>query len=151
MKIMGALIHPLFQSKLQMIDARLCTRSQYNAGYDELIDCMEQYFEDKTSNHITRTFDQGPVKTNQWDSADLAEIDNTSSAKAENEYNQYLAYMKCKYLHEMKPLWNLLWYDNGGKPREPVYSFGPVVLRGENLPTGQNHADVLIKMTAMTL
>ncbi len=59
-----------------MVDAGLCTRSQYDAGYDELIDCMVQQFEDKTSNHITRTFDQGPVKTNPWDSADLAEIDN---------------------------------------------------------------------------
>jgi hypothetical protein len=35
--------------------------------------------------------------------------------------------MKCKHLPEMKPLWNLLWYVNGGKPREPIYSFGPVV------------------------
>jgi hypothetical protein len=41
MKIMGALIHPLFQSKqLRVIDAGLCTRSQYDAGYDELIDHM---------------------------------------------------------------------------------------------------------------
>jgi hypothetical protein len=94
MKIMGVLIHPLFQSKLQMIDAGLCTRSQYNAGYDELIDRMAQHFEDKTSNHITRTFDQGPVKTNQWNSANLAEIDNTPRAKAENKYKQYLAIMK---------------------------------------------------------
>jgi hypothetical protein len=124
----GALIHPLFQSKLWMIDAGLSNRSQYNAGYDELIDCMAQHFEDKTSNHITRIFDQRPVKTNQWDSVDLAEIDNTPRAKAENEYKQYLAFMKCEYLPEMKPLWNLLWYDNGGEPREPVYYFGPVVL-----------------------
>jgi hypothetical protein len=151
MKIMGALVHPLFQSKLQMIDVGLCTTSQYDAGYDELIDSMEQHFEDKTSNHITRTFDQGLVKTNQWDSLDLAEIDNTPRAKAENIYKQYLAFMKCKYLPEMKPLWKLLWYDSGGEPIEPVYSFGPVVSRGENLPTGQNHADVLIKMAAMTL
>ncbi len=143
---MGALIHPLFQSKqLRVIDAGLCTRSQYDAGYDELIDHMAWHFEDKTSDHITRTFDQGPVKNNRWDSADLAEIDNTPRAKAENKYKQYLAFMKCTYLPEMKLLWNLLWYDNGGKPREPVFSFGPVVLRGENLLTGQNHADYIDK------
>jgi hypothetical protein len=84
MKIMGALIHPLFQSKPRMIDARLCTRSQYDAGYDELIDRTAQHIEDETSNHITRTFDQGPVKTNHLDSADLAEIDNNPRAKTEN-------------------------------------------------------------------
>jgi hypothetical protein len=78
-------------------------------------------------------------------SADLAEIDNTPCAKAENKYKEYFAFIKCKYLPEMKPLWNLLWYENGGKPREPVYSSGPVVSRGENLPTEQNHADYIDK------
>jgi hypothetical protein len=93
---MGVLIHPLLQSKWQMIDAGLCPKSQYNAGYVELIDCLAQHFEDKISNHITQTFDLGPVKTNQWDSTDLAEIDNTPCAKAENECKQYLTYMKFK-------------------------------------------------------
>jgi hypothetical protein len=45
----------------------------------------------------------------------------------------------------MKTLWNLLWYNDGGKPREPVYSFGPVVSQGKNLPTGHNHADYIDK------
>jgi hypothetical protein len=53
--------------------------------------------------------------------------------------------MKFKYLPEMNPVWVLYWYNNDDQPREPVYSFGPVVLRGENLPTGNNHANDIDK------
>ena len=117
--------------------------SQYDAGYVELVDCLAGHFEDKTSYHITRTFDQGPVKTNKWDSADLAETDNTPRAKAENKYKQTLAYIKFKYCPEMKPVRVLYCYNDDGQPREPVYLFGPVVAQGGNFPTGNNNADYI--------
>ena len=31
-KIMGAIVHPLFQIKLRMVAAGLCTETQYEAG-----------------------------------------------------------------------------------------------------------------------
>ena len=31
--------------------------------------------------------------------------------------------------------------DEGGQPREPIYAFGPVIEKGENLPGGRNLAD----------
>ncbi len=134
-----------------MIDAGLCTRGQYDASYDELIDCMAQHFEDKTSNHIARTFDQGPVKTNQWDSADLAEIDNTPRAKAENEYKQYLAFMKCKYLPEMKSLWNLLFMTMVANQESLFILLDPLCREGKIIQQGKIVLIILIKMAAKTL
>jgi hypothetical protein len=37
MKIMGAIVNPLFKNKKHMMDAGLCTELQYEAGKAELI------------------------------------------------------------------------------------------------------------------
>ena len=31
--------------------------------------------------------------------------------------------------------------DENGRPKEPVYAFGPIMERGMNLLSGRNHAD----------
>ena len=45
MKIMGAILNPIFHTKLRMIDAHMCTAEQFEAGKEELLDRMERYYE----------------------------------------------------------------------------------------------------------
>ena len=37
MKIMGAMLHLIFQKKKRMVASGICTKSQYEAGKDELL------------------------------------------------------------------------------------------------------------------
>jgi hypothetical protein len=63
------------------------------------------YFTDTKACDVHEPHDSQGWETNQWDSVDIAEIDNTPHAKAENEYKPYIrTYMKFKYLPEMKPV-----------------------------------------------
>ena len=48
--IMGALCNPLMQNSGRMIAAGLCTKEQATCGLDELLRCMAQVFERKSSN-----------------------------------------------------------------------------------------------------
>ena len=45
MKIMGAILNPIFHTKLRMIDTHMCTAEQFEAGKEELLDRMERYYE----------------------------------------------------------------------------------------------------------
>ena len=45
MQMMGALLHPLYQSELRMEDAGLATAGQIQHGVDELLDCLCRYYE----------------------------------------------------------------------------------------------------------
>lgn len=49
MKIMGAIINPLYQSPKKMLAAGLVTQSQYDYGKRELLDRMARYYERKQS------------------------------------------------------------------------------------------------------
>ncbi len=44
-KIMGALLNPLYQSKSRMIEGGLCTEHQYMAGKAELLDRLSHFYE----------------------------------------------------------------------------------------------------------
>ena len=44
MKIMCALLHPLYQTKASMIEGGLCTEEQYMARKEELLDRLSRYY-----------------------------------------------------------------------------------------------------------
>ena len=50
MKIMGAIVHPMFQNKSRMVAAGLCTSNQYDAGRDELLSRLTRYHDSKLKN-----------------------------------------------------------------------------------------------------
>ena len=51
-KIMGAIVHPLFQSKIRMVAAGRCTETQYEAGRSYLLDIMACYFEGRDESTV---------------------------------------------------------------------------------------------------
>ncbi len=48
MKIMGALLHPLYRTKARMIEGVLCIEEQYMAGKEKLLDRLSHYYEGTT-------------------------------------------------------------------------------------------------------
>ena len=76
MKIMGALLHPLYQTKACMIEGSLCTEEQYMAGKEELLDRLSHYYEGTTE-------DAAPTgqhdSTNEWDGIEL--LDSSKASK----------------------------------------------------------------------
>ena len=48
MKIIGDILNPLFQCDERMVEAGLCIKEQFQAGREELLDCMEHLFECKS-------------------------------------------------------------------------------------------------------
>ena len=54
-KIMGALLHPLYQNPDRMEAAGLCTKQQYSAGFEELLDRMARHYKKKNSSPPWKT------------------------------------------------------------------------------------------------
>ena len=44
-KIMGPIVHPLFQRKISMVDSCLCTETRYKSGCSGVLGRMARYFE----------------------------------------------------------------------------------------------------------
>lgn len=66
--------------------------------------------------------------------------------EAQREYDNFLKCIGSKYLPKMQKTKCLGAYDDDGHPRDvPFLSFGKVISKGENLPTGKNHADYINK------
>ncbi|KAL7518630.1 hypothetical protein ACHAWX_003447 [Stephanocyclus meneghinianus] len=130
-KIMGALLNPLYQSKSHMVEGGLCMEDQYMAGKVELLDRFSHFYEG-----------QGQVVTSAYKGQQAA------LQKAEDEYNLHSVYMQSSYLTIMEPSKLLRAYTPEGDPKkEPVYSIGAIVEKGEgkNLPGGHNHAEYVDK------
>ena len=137
-QMMGAIVNPLFQNDLAMIDAGLCTREQYDSGRIELIDRMAKLLQVNLGTNLT-----APKKTNKYTKKTSAADAEDPKTLAIKELNKYMQYMELDYLPKMKPLVVLGAIDEGGQPREPIYAFGPVIEKGENLPGGRNLADYI--------
>jgi hypothetical protein len=65
MKVMGALLNPLYQNDLRMIDAGLLTLEQYSAGKEELIHRMSRFHSMQTK--FLNLADADSANTNKWD------------------------------------------------------------------------------------
>ena len=135
-QMMGAIVNPLFQNELAMIDAGLCTREQYDSGRIELIDRMAKLLQVNLGTTLA-----GPKKTNKYSKNHSAADAEDPKTLAIKELNKYMQYMEFEYLPRMKPCVSLGAIDAGGQPREAIYAFGPVIERGEDLPGGRNLAD----------
>ena len=143
MKIMGALLHPLTQNDSRMVAAGLCTQAQYDDGKVELLDRCSRHHE--RNNPAPQVIDDS--LTNEWSKNDFLDGKSTPLKKAEDEYKLYVQFMSPSYLpKEMKPFLILGSVDAEGQPRDrAVYSIGPVVKEGVNLPSGHNHAEYIDK------
>ena len=145
MKIMGAIVNPLFQNKKRMMAAGLCTELQYEHGTAELIRRIARAY-DRIEGAVEIVNDPNRTR-NEWSSSDddnagAISIVTLSTKKAANELDVYLSYMKSKYQPTMEPTKTLGTYDDGGNPREhPIISIGKVTQRGSNLPSHFNLAD----------
>jgi hypothetical protein len=84
-----------------------------------------------------------PKKRNKYTKSTAAADAEDPKTLAIKELNKYMQYMELDYLPKMKPLVVLGAIDEGGQPREPIYAFGPVIEKGENLPGGRNLADYI--------
>ena len=135
-QMMGVIVNPLFQNDLAMVDAGLCTQDQYDAGRIELIDRMAKLLQVSVGTTM-----KAPKKTNKYSKQITALDTEDPKTLAVKELNKYQRFMEFDYLPKMKPLIVLGAIDVGGQPKDPVYAFGPVIEKGENLPGGENLAD----------
>ncbi|KAL7526373.1 hypothetical protein ACHAXR_001456, partial [Thalassiosira sp. AJA248-18] len=140
MKIMGAILNPLYQSDLRMVAAGMCTQEQYDAGKEELLDRMSRCYEE-SSQHITSDHQEA----NEWDKPKFLDRKATPLKKAELEFELYCKNMTGQYLPKMKPNWTLGTVTEEGDPKDPIYSIGAVIKKGNNLPSGHNHAEYIDK------
>ena len=56
MKIVGAILNPLFQCDEIMIKAGLYTKEKFQAGKEELLDCMAHFFEHKSETLVVEDY-----------------------------------------------------------------------------------------------
>jgi hypothetical protein len=144
MKVMGALLNPLYQNDLRMIDAGLLTLEQYSAGKEELIHRMSRFHSMQTK--FLNLADADSANTNKWDKGAAGVVLGIKSPrkKAEEEYDAYLENMHSVFLPKMEPQQVLGWINNDGDPiSHPVFSIGKVINPGRNLPSTKNHAQYI--------
>ena len=143
MRIVGAIINPLFQCDERMIEAGLFTKDQFQSGKDrkeELLDCMDLLFERKSETVVLE--DYGATKrSKKW-----RKIKDTRGKGSQKEmtHRGFDIFEQCndgKYLSQMKPLKVLGAIDYEGNLKEPVYKIGPLTQRGANMMHGNNHAN----------
>ena len=145
MKIMGAILNPLFQSELRMTAAGMCTEEQYKAGEIELLDRLERFHERQLE--IDSDSDlEDPEQNCKWDTMvynSNRQDEESPIEKAEKEFKKYLRFKQGVYQPKMEPKKVLGAIDKDGQPKEPVYGLGPVLAggRGKDLPSKRNLAD----------
>ena len=144
---MGAILNPIFHTKLRVIDAHMCTAEQFEAGKEELLDRMERYYERQLK--INSDSDgEAPAPASKYDTIihnSSYQNDDSPSEKAEKEFKKYCLYKHSLYQPKMEPKKVLSAIDENGQPKEPVYELGPVLAdgRGKDLPSKRNHADYI--------
>ena len=144
-KIMGALLNPLYQNGERMVDAGLCTQEQLEAGRVELLDRIGRFYERTASPESDS--ESSTEKTNKYDSmTGPRDGKKTPLQRAENEYKKYVQWNKFKHLPEMERFRVLGAHDtNTGDPIEPILHVGRVIKKGKDLKSGKNHASYVDK------
>jgi hypothetical protein len=146
MKVIGLFGNPLFQNSERMVESGMITEEQMENGEVELTDRLERFHERQVTEVMIESSDTDNEKLNKWDGKLRQDTGEDSPAdKAAKELSMWKAWCKMKYLPIMEPMRVLGAIGEGGQPKEPVYSFGPVVKRGKNLPSKRNHADYVSK------
>ena len=70
-KIMGGILHPLFQSRKKMILAGLCTAEQFRAGLSALLRRITRYYESKDTKPIALIV---PQERHKFDEEELSNL-----------------------------------------------------------------------------
>lgn len=146
-KAMGALLNPLYQNDDRMLAAGLFDKAQYDEANEELLERMAGYNK-KTSKRSKKksAAGSGEDTVNKWSKQKKIFLDEeeTPFGKAKKELARYCVFMDAKYLPDMRPDRVLGAYDTVTRdPVEPVYTFGPVVKRRNDLPSNKNLADYI--------
>ena len=140
-KIVGAILHPLFQNEQRMVTAGLCTKAQFKAGVDNLIERMTRMLDSEPGQekHTVQL-----LTTNEWDDASqFAALASPSVRKARYEFDLYCSYKCSQYLPVVQPKKTLGVFDEDGQPKKSVITLGPPIERGVDLPSKRNHADYI--------
>ena len=129
-KIVGALLNPLYQNEARMIAGGLCTKPQYDAGLEELLDRLARHYERKAR---PQTDVGDTIYVNEWERPGLFDRRKTPRKEAEDEYAKYLSFMKAARLpREMEAVRVLGAFTDDGDPRpNPVYVIGRVIEPGD--------------------
>ena len=138
-KIIGALLHPLYQNEDRMIAGGLCNKRQYDAGKEELLDRIARHYERKACPFEV----EGMVYVNEWEKPGLLDRKKTPRKLAEDEYDKYLSHMKASYLpRKMEPVRVLGAFTADDDPRpNPVYAIGPVIEKGQSFMVTKGNAN----------
>ncbi|KAL7481645.1 hypothetical protein ACHAW6_007325 [Cyclotella cf. meneghiniana] len=86
-KILGALLNPLYQSKSCMIEGGLCTEDQYMAGKVELLDRLSHFYEGQEQEVTSAVRHES---TNEWD--DIKLLDCTKVNKTLKMYIIFIVF-----------------------------------------------------------
>ena len=83
MKIGGAILNPLFQNDIRMIDAGMCTEDQYQSGREELVNRLTRCYkgQQEESSEVDGNEDDnaGEETTNEW-----TKLKDSGSASADS-------------------------------------------------------------------
>ena len=107
-KIMGAIVNPMFQNVRRMMSAGLCTKKQHDAGEEELLRRMKQMIDysilDNGNEPIKNTTET--KAGNEWDDSDN-EYNNLNISKAagsaREEIGVFYSWKHSKYLPIVSP------------------------------------------------
>eukprot|EP00956_Cyclotella_meneghiniana_P029993 scaffold74496_cov26-Cyclotella_meneghiniana.AAC.1 len=149
--MMGAIINPLFQNKKRMMGAGLCTDSQYEHGYEELMSRLVRYYDSLSKNSnvaVSAPSVAGTPVENKWSDGEDDDVllVSESALRAKAELDKYETWKKFKFLPRVKPVKTLGGFDSiGHKEEEAAISIGPVIDKGEGaaLSSGKNHANYI--------
>ena len=140
-KMMGGIIHPLFQGRKKMVLAGLCTSEQFRAGRSALLGRITRYYESKDAKPAALIV---PQERHEFDEDEVSDL-SPYIKNAQDELILYNTYKSFAYLPEMSHDYVLGAYDDDGNPQPPAIVMGCVKKRGTNLPSGKNHAEYMSK------
>ena len=98
-KIMGAIVHPLFQNKQRMIASGICTDSRYETWRDELSNRMTRHYESNSYSNDVYLLDNNANYKNEWSDDDNDDdiLMSQASTKAKEELRQYDKWKKVDF------------------------------------------------------
>ena len=105
-KIMGAILHPLFQNKKRMVASGICKALQYDAGRKELINQVCRVYDRLSSTDSVHL--PAPIEhaLNQWSSDEYEEdvlYVSPNNTLAEEELAKYESYNKYRFQPQLNP------------------------------------------------
>ena len=130
-KIIGAILHPMYQSKARMLAAGLCTASQYDAGMTELVERVTRYYKLKALNAAELG---EPTAKDKFDDDEVEEeVDKSPYVQLEkDEIKTFFHYKSGKYLPDVESgRLELGIVDNVGNPQPAIIKISRVTNKAQ--------------------